>query len=297
MFGSNKATAELEQRLQEQFEKLAKYHQALQAIAQHVGVDLAGQPAPERSAVLICEGIDRLGGKEKEIEPGMETREISADVRNIRLDGCVELTIIQGDQPGITLRCKDKSNLSRVLTSVNGNTLTIDNEPTLITSSGVIMKAPVGQRIGSLPGSVQIFMGGNNVQIAGGCIGTSGPLAEVTVTLPEVSQLRIKGSGNASYRGFVQPELNLEISGSGSIDLGGTTERLEADISGSGQVEAFDLSTKAARLRISGSGEIRVTVAESIRARISGSGRIKVAGQPPLRDTEVSGSGKIKFVE
>jgi hypothetical protein len=32
-------------------------------------------------------------------------------------------------------------------------------------------------------------------------------------------------------------------------------------------------------------------------ARVSGVGKIKIGGNPPQRDTDVSGMGKIKFVD
>ena len=52
-----------------------------------------------------------------------------------------------------------------------------------------------------------------------------------------------------------------------------------------------------AKLRVSGSGDIRATATDSVRARVSGSGKIKIAGNPSEKDTDVSGSGKIKFVD
>lgn len=43
MLGASKKIAELEQRIQDQFDKLAQYRMAMQKIALHVGVELGGR--------------------------------------------------------------------------------------------------------------------------------------------------------------------------------------------------------------------------------------------------------------
>lgn len=302
MFGKNKKTAELEQRVQDQFGKLTCYHKAMQQIAQHVGVDIGGKPTPEQCAAEICAGIDRRAGQvSAKVEAGTEERQIPASIRNIKLDGCVNVVIVQGDKPSLTIRCEDKNYLSKVLTNVSGNTLTIDNEPTMITQVGGITSifkgavASVAGRDIINRGPTQIAMGNGNIQISTNVFG--GVLAEITVVLPEVSGVRIKGAGKVTYHGFTQDELNIDITGSEDVDLEGKAESLEAEISGSGEVSAYRLTAKTARLRVSGSGDIRATVTQSVRARVSGSGKIKISGNPAERDTDVSGSGKIKFTQ
>lgn len=302
MFGKSTKTAELEQRIQDQFEKLAGYHKAMQQIAQHVGVAITGKPNPEQWAVDICAGIDQLAGQvSTKIEAGTEERQIPGNVRNIKLDGCVNVVIVQGGKPGLTIHCEDKNYLSKVLTNVSGNTLTIDNEPTMITRLGgvtSIFKGAVGgisDRDSINCGPTQIAMGNGNIQISTNVFG--GALAEVTVVLPEVSGVRIKGAGKVTYHGFTQEELSIDITGSGDVDLEGNAERLDAEISGSGEVAAYRLNVKTARLRVSGSGDIRATVTQSVKARVSGSGKIKISGNPADRDTDVSGSGKIRFTQ
>jgi len=309
MFGKTTKTAELEQRIQDQIGKLAAYQKAMQEIARHVGVDIGGKPTPALCAAEICAGIDRLAGQSSaKAEAGTEERQLAASVRAIKLDGCVNVLIVQGDKPSLTIHCEDKNYLSKVLTSVSGNTLTIDNEPTMITQAGgitSIFKGAIQQVHGSIVGGVagrdiincgpmHMAMGNGNIQI-----GTNfgGALAEITIVLPEVSGIRIKGTGKVTYHGFTLEELNIDISGSGEVDLEGRAERLDAEISGSGEVAAYRLAVKTARLQVSGSGGIRATVTQSLRARVSGSGKIKISGNPVERDTDVSGSGKIKFAQ
>lgn len=201
----------------------------------------------------------------------------------------------------------DAADLQKILTSVSGDCLTVDNEPMMIINGG--------------RGVTQIITGHGNTQVAGRdyfeggstrigrnfgtVIGKSdvmeqrsGPLGfRVEVTLPSVSSLRISGAGNVIYHDIQQEELSLDVSGAGTIDVTGKVNRLEADVSGAGSITAYLLSAAHGRLRVSGAGNIKATATDSVVARVSGVGKIKIGGNPPQRDTDVSGIGKIKFVD
>ena len=301
MFGVNKKTAELEQRI-------SAYKAALQRIAQHVGV-VGHQLPPDRLATTICSGIDAIIGKEPPFAsaPGCESRSIPANIRKIKLSGAVGIMVRQGTEPKMEVFTNDATDLPKILTTVVGDCLTVDNEPMMIVSGG--------------RGVTQIISGHGNTQIArrdyfeGGSIrigrnfGTvigngnvleqhSGPLGfRVEVTLPNVASLRISGAGNVTYRDIDQDELSLDVSGAGTIEVTGKVNRLEADVSGAGDIAAYLLSASHGRLRVSGAGNIKATATASVVARVSGVGKIKIGGNPPQRDTDVSGMGKIKFVD
>jgi hypothetical protein len=126
-------------------------------------------------------------------------------------------------------------------------------------------------------------------------IGSTGVLADVTVELPNIQEIDIRGSASVEYRAFSQDEIAIDVSGSGNILLSGVVATLDVGVSGSGSVDATALTSKVAKLKVSGSGDVHANVLEAVKARISGSGRVKISGNPPVRDTNVSGSGKIKF--
>lgn len=260
MFGTNKKTAELEQRVSD-------YHAALQRIAQHVGV-IGHQLPPDRLATAICSGIDALVGKEPPIASalGSESRSVPANIRKIKLSGAVDVVVRQGTEPKMEVFANDVADLPKILTTVAGDCLTVDNEPMMIVNGG--------------RGVTQIITGHGNTQIAGrdyfegGSIrvgsnfGTvigngnvmeqrSGPLGfRVEVTLPSVANLRISGAGNVTYRDIDQDELSLDVSGAGTIEVTGKVNRLEADVSGAGDIAAYLLSAVHGRLRVSGAGNI-----------------------------------------
>lgn len=140
--------------------------------------------------------------------------------------------------------------------------------------------------------------------------------AEVTVwiTMKEIEELSLSGSGDMKSEGELQTEdlqlsvsgsgdmdlelssseLGLRISGSGSLTLKGEGTEADAKISGSGKVKAEDLTVKSFKASISGSGNCYITATDEVSAKISGSGSVYYAGDPARINSNSSGSGKVK---
>ena len=122
---------------------------------------------------------------------------------------------------------------------------------------------------------------------------------EVFITMPEIKTVSMSGSGRLWIDGnFPGHEMfRLSISGSSGTTVRGTfpTNEINVDISGSGYAELENIQAKKGDVRISGSGDVRMTVENILKARISGSGKIYYTGNATV-DSEISGSGKvIKF--
>ena len=73
-------------------------------------------------------------------------------------------------------------------------------------------------------------------------------------------------------------KLNVTLSGSGGIILGGTADPQEITISGSGQYDATGLASKVVTADISGSGHAVVKTSDMLDATISGSGSLTYIG-------------------
>ncbi|GAB2947007.1 head GIN domain-containing protein [Hymenobacter coalescens] len=141
--------------------------------------------------------------------------------------------------------------------------------------------------------------------------GFRGPV-KVYVTMPAIEALGVSGSGKlhadkplrakaltlaVSGSGQLRAPLSAEsvdasVSGSGSMALSGSTQTLKAGISGSGRIEASGLQAGSCEAHISGSGNCRLNVSESLDARISGSGNISYAGSPRVTK-HIAGSGRV----
>jgi hypothetical protein len=82
------------------------------------------------------------------------------------------------------------------------------------------------------------------------------------------------------------------ISGSGKIEARGKSENTTITIAGSGDFKGKELESDLANAKISGSGNIVLTVNKNLDALVSGSGDIKYAGNPSVKYSK-SGSGNI----
>ncbi len=107
--------------------------------------------------------------------------------------------------------------------------------------------------------------------------------------------LKISGSGTIEVAADAN-NINADISGSGTIRMKGSSNTLNPKISGSGRIEGEELIAKSSNIKISGSGNCSVNVSESLDANISGSGNVYYSGSPNNVNSSVAGSGKIRKV-
>ncbi|MBL7814440.1 MAG: DUF2807 domain-containing protein [Saprospiraceae bacterium] len=117
---------------------------------------------------------------------------------------------------------------------------------------------------------------------------------EVTVTMPRLTNVELSGSGNIGTVGsFNFNDIGMNISGSGNFSFIGTAKNMNAKVSGSGDIRAYDLVCDVANVKISGSGNMQLNIVRQLDATISGSGDIIYKGTPSV-SSSVSGSGKIR---
>ena len=137
-------------------------------------------------------------------------------------------------------------------------------------------------------------------------------LLRVFITVPDLTRIRVSGSGDVvSENTFVIQDLEIDIPGSGNVDLSLDADDLDIDIpgsgrltlegladetkyriSGSGDVHAFNLECRVADISVPGSGDLEVFVTELLKVRISGSGDVFYRGDPAL-DISITGSGDV----
>ena len=90
--------------------------------------------------------------------------------------------------------------------------------------------------------------------------------------------------------------MKCAFAGSGHIQVAGRATDITFDISGSGDIDAKEMTAEHARAQISGSGTVRCHANQSLKAGVSGSGDIYYSGGASV-DSDVSGSGKVKRVK
>lgn len=144
-------------------------------------------------------------------------------------------------------------------------------------------------------------------------ISTDNPV-KVYVTMNELKSIEASGSGDVSCNGKFtnNSSVNIDISGSGNINLMvhtpevkvdiagsadvaivGETRDLKVDVAGSGSFKGGELKAENAKVDVNGSGDALIFADQRLDAAVHGSGTITYAGKADVR-SEVSGSGTIK---
>ena len=116
---------------------------------------------------------------------------------------------------------------------------------------------------------------------------------QITVTAPSVRSFDLSSAGDLLIRDYDQPSLAVTINGSGEVDATGRTETVDLDISGSGEADLSGLETRDADVEISGSGEAAVGPTGAARITISGSGDVDLTQRPASLTQSISGSGDV----
>ena len=113
----------------------------------------------------------------------------------------------------------------------------------------------------------------------------------VYITVPRLEDVKFSGAGQLAMAGLNGGKLDVDFSGSGTIEANGKLDELNLDMSGSGKANMPNLVIANAELDMSGSAEVTVQALTSLDVDISGSGMVTYIGEPKHMHTNVSGSG------
>jgi hypothetical protein len=136
---------------------------------------------------------------------------------------------------------------------------------------------------------------------------------KIYITAPDFKSIKVDGAGTIiNEEPIVVDDLDIRVSGAGELDmdiiantlttdtsgfgdfkLKGTAKNYRVSISGAADIDAYDLSVQDARIHISGSGDVKLNVSESLDVNISGAGDISYKGDPKVTQ-HISGAGDIK---
>ena len=205
-----------------------------------------------------------------------EKRDLSG-FTGIELAVPAELFLSQGSEYSITIEA-DKNVLEIIETEVRGKDLRIKTERGRWNWRNEKIKVYI-----TMP---EI----ENLSISG-----SGNIKSVTPVVSQSLATRISGSGNINISDLKVSSFSGTISGSGNIKVSGSGSAKDANlrVSGSGDISVKGILFTDGDVAISGSGDVYIESSENLKARVAGSGDV-VYGGNPLIDAKVSGSGKIR---
>lgn len=116
---------------------------------------------------------------------------------------------------------------------------------------------------------------------------------EYHVTVKSLEGLEITGSSDTMIHKLDGDQLDIQISGSGSVTGDGSVNKLNIEISGSGDYDGAAITSQDATVSLSGSGSVLVNASQTLSADISGSGDVVYIGNPNVQQS-ISGSGSIR---
>jgi hypothetical protein len=223
-------------------------------------------------------------------EVATEERFVTA-FKAIILRGFGSLRVHRGEQR-IEISC-DSNILPFISTAVSGGELRIGLKPLAwaLRTSGLDIDVTLPELSGlgvsgSGSASVDAFSGEGFL----GSVSGSGTVSAVL----DYARATFVVSGSAGLSGVVAASgLELRSSGSGAVTLVGSTEHAVLKLSGSASVSAKDFGAAEADVDMSGSGRVELRAAKILRARLSGSSELRYWGDPSVA-SRLSGSGRIK---
>ena len=90
------------------------------------------------------------------------------------------------------------------------------------------------------------------------------------------------------------PKFYLETRGASNVVLDGAVDELVANMTGASDLRAESLQTKMAALSVTGAGDARVAVSDTLKVSITGAGKVEYIGNPPHLEREITGAGSIR---
>lgn len=119
---------------------------------------------------------------------------------------------------------------------------------------------------------------------------------DIDFNLPTIKELSIKFrsacSGNIKVGNL--NEFNMDINGSGRLELEGNCAKNVANINGASEINAYDFITESSDISINGAAIYNAYVTETLKAEIKGLGMLTYDGKPKNVSKSVKGLGSIK---
>jgi hypothetical protein len=146
---------------------------------------------------------------------------------------------------------------------------------------------------------------------ASGNLSTQEPLV-VEVDTVGLTEMSVSGSGQVEATGLAGPEfslkqlgaadisvaaldvdkLDVQMQGSGKIELSGRASKEQMRLAGAGQYRAARLAADKVEVKLEGAGDVEVMAREKLEVRISGAGTVRYMGDPKL-STHIDGAGTV----
>jgi hypothetical protein len=115
----------------------------------------------------------------------------------------------------------------------------------------------------------------------------------IAVSVPNITEFTSNGSTDGDINNVNNSALNIDINGSGKLNMNGKSGTVNINTSGSSKIDALSLISENSDIHINGNGNIQVFATNSIGVQINGSGTVTYKGEPKSINQQINGSGRI----
>lgn len=126
-----------------------------------------------------------------------------------------------------------------------------------------------------------------------GAISSSNKI-RLKISMPELLNLELWGSSEATVTNAKSDSLKLQTGGSSTLKIDGTAKSLTATANGASKIDAENLKTEKAQANAAGSGELTIFATEELIAEAVGASIIFYAGEPKIVKPNFAGSGEVR---
>jgi hypothetical protein len=117
----------------------------------------------------------------------------------------------------------------------------------------------------------------------------------IDIVSPNLHEFQLSGAQELHLKSFDQDSLVVQASGAADVEGQGRARRLEARITGAGDLKLDELTVDDAEIMISGAGDVRADARKSSRVQMSGAGDVHLKCRPPVADLRKSGFGDVSY--
>lgn len=116
---------------------------------------------------------------------------------------------------------------------------------------------------------------------------------KLTLTSNALEGASFSGASRLNAHQLSGAKFYLETTGASKVTLDGTVQELVANMTGASDLRAESLQTKTAALSVTGAGDARVAVSDTLKVSITGAGKVEYIGNPQI-EREITGAGSIR---
>lgn len=204
-----------------------------------------------------------------------------SDFKNVDLGGALDVEIIQGDEFKVKA-VGDKTGVERLNVFVKNGTLMAEREKQFQicflcfnNNPKLIITAPSVEYM-SFSGATDVYISSLN---------------------QDTVKIDLSGASNLEIERLQVATLDINARGSSSIQLAGTGQQMNAQLSGASDMDAFDFKSKNISIDLSGSSDATIYVTHELKAVISGASDLNYKGNPKITNQDISGASSLEKIE